>query len=333
MRENHEKLEVRLRESRANHAQELERIEALSNAGIETLIAVSGPEQGQLLTQLARTRSLSGCSPQQILAMQAESSPQVADALREILTATAASGQLEQYERLIAEIKDASRTSREDYQSNLNTMSEMFNEALDSVKDTAVAFSAYTPAASRRPDLRAHTAPDGTITLLFSDIEGSTAITERLGDQQAQEVLRAHNTIFRQHVAECGGFEVKSMGDGFMLAFASGKSALTCAVAIQRAFADYNGEHSSEPLRVRMGLHTGEAIKEGEDFFGRNVILAARISAKAKGGQILVSSLFKELTERGAEIQFGEAQEVELKGLAGVARIYAVLWEQRQAVS
>ena len=158
-------------------------------------------------------------------------------------------------------------------------------------------------------------------------------MTERLGDQQAQEVLRTHNTIFRQHVEACGGFEVKSMGDGFMLAFSSGKSALSCAVAIQRAFTDYNGEHPSEPLRVRMGLHTGETIKEGEDFFGRNVILAARISAKAKGGEILVSSLFKELTERGADIQFGEAQEVELKGLAGVARIYTVLWNQPQTES
>ena len=168
---------------------------------------------------------------------------------------------------------------------------------------------------------------------MFSDIEGSTAMTERLGDERAQELLRAHNTIFRQHVGAYDGFEVKSMGDGFMLAFSSSNSALSCAVDIQRSFTDYNGKYPSEPLRVRMGLHTGEAIKEGEDFFGRNVILAARISAKAQGGQILVSSLFKELTEHGADILFGDAQEVELKGLAGVARIYAVLWDQPQPAS
>ena len=76
-----------------------------------------------------------------------------------------------------------------------------------------------------------------------------------------------------------------------------------------------------------MGLHTGDTIKEGDDFFGRNVILAARISAKAHGGEILVSSLFKEMTESGADLMYGEAQEVELKGLAGMARVYLVLWE------
>lgn len=327
LREDREKSETRIRESRAQHGQELERIEVLSSVGIETLIAVSGPDQAQMLTQLARTRALSGCSPQQILAMQAESSPQVADALREILTATAADGQLEQYERLVAEIKDSARTSREDYQQNLATMGEMFNKALDSVKDTAVAFSSYTPAVAQHPDIRSHTAPDGTITLLFTDIEGSTAMTERLGDQKAQEVLRTHNAIFREHIGAHDGFEVKSMGDGFMLAFSSGNSGLGCAVSVQRSLTAYNAANPVEPIKVRMGLHTGETIKEGEDFFGMNVILAARISSKAHGGQILVSSLFKELTERGSDIQFGDVQEVELKGLAGTARIYPVLWE------
>ena len=84
---------------------------------------------------------------------------------------------------------------------------------------------------------------------------------------------------------------------------------------------------TESPLRVRMGLHTGDTIKEGDDFFGRNVILAARISAKAQGGEILVSSLFKEMTESGVAVKYGEAREVELKGLAGVARVYSVLWE------
>ena len=178
-----------------------------------------------------------------------------------------------------------------------------------------------------RPDLRSHTAPDGTVTILFSDIEGFTEVTERLGDQRAQQVLRGHNDIVRHQVAAYGGFEVKSLGDGFMLAFSSARRALQCAISIQRAFADDNQEHTDEPVRVRIGLHTGEFVQEMEDFFGKNVILASRIADQAHGGEILVSSLLKELTESAGDIRFGEVQEVELKGLTGLNRVYSVVWE------
>ena len=97
---------------------------------------------------------------------------------------------------------------------------------------------------------------------------------------------------------------------------------------MQQAFAAYNGEHINEPLLVRMGLHTGEAMKEAYDFFGKHVILASRVAAEANGGQILVSSLFKELTESGGDILFGEGREVELKGRAGVNRVYPVEWAE-----
>ena len=112
-----------------------------------------------------------------------------------------------------------------------------------------------------------------------------------------------------------------------MLAFASARRALHCAIGLQRAFATYNREHPDEPVRVRIGLHTGEAIKEAEDFFGRHVILASRIAGEARGGQVLVSSLLKELTESSGDIRFGEGQQVSLKGLEGVHRVYPVLWE------
>ncbi|KKK82898.1 hypothetical protein LCGC14_2798790, partial [marine sediment metagenome] len=148
---------------------------------------------------------------------------------------------------------------------------------------------------SEQPDLRSHAAPDGTVTILFTDIEGSTAITERLGDQRWLELLRGHNAIVRKRVAAHEGFEVKAEGDGFMLAFQSARKALQCAVDTQRAFAERN-ESADEPIHVRIGLHTGEAIKEADDFFGKNVILAARIAGQAQGGEILVSSLLKELT-------------------------------------
>ena len=118
-----------------------------------------------------------------------------------------------------------------------------------------------TAVQDERPDLRPHAAPDGTVTILFSDIEAFTALTERLGDQRAHVVLQAHNRIIREQLQRHGGFEVKSHGDGFMIAFQSARRALLCAVAVQRALAGYAAENPEEPIRVRIGLHTGETIK------------------------------------------------------------------------
>jgi class 3 adenylate cyclase/tetratricopeptide (TPR) repeat protein len=178
-----------------------------------------------------------------------------------------------------------------------------------------------------RPDLRPHAAPDGTVTVMFSDIEGSTAINERLGDNRWMELLREHNTIVREHVAAHRGFEVKSQGDGLMLAFASARRALECAAAIQRAFDARNREHPEQPLRLRIGLHTGEVIREGEDFFGRHVTLAARVAEKARGGEVLVSSLLRELTEGAGDFHFDRGRETELKGLSGSHRLFSLEWK------
>ena len=207
----------------------------------------------------------------------------------------------------------------------------------------AVAASVYVD----KPDLRSHASPDGTVTILFSDIESSTEMTERLGDQRWMELLSEHNAIVREQVAAHGGFEVKSQGDGFMLAFQSARRALQCAIDIQRAFAERNAslparpealegragrevrattEGGIEPIRVRMGLHTGEAIKDGDDFFGKHVNLAARIAGQAEGGEILASSLLKELTASAGDIAFSEGREVELKGLTGSHHVFLVAW-------
>jgi class 3 adenylate cyclase/tetratricopeptide (TPR) repeat protein len=178
-----------------------------------------------------------------------------------------------------------------------------------------------------RPDLSGAAAPDGTVTILFSDIEGSTEMTERLGDRRWLEVLREHNAAVRSEVRAHGGFEVKAQGDGFMVAFSSARRALDCAIAIQRAFAAQADEQGDDAIQVRIGMHTGEAIRERDDFFGRNVILAARIAAQADGGEVLVSSLLKELAESSGDIAFGEAREVTLKGLSGSYRVHAVDWD------
>src|SRR5262249_3306052 len=111
-----------------------------------------------------------------------------------------------------------------------------------------------------------------------------------------------------------------------MVVFSSARRAVLCAVAIQRALAGYSAQHPEEPIRVRIGLHTGEVIKDADDFFGKNVILAARITSVALGGEILVSSVLRELVESGGDLHFGEGREVVLKGISGVRRVFEVHW-------
>jgi class 3 adenylate cyclase len=184
---------------------------------------------------------------------------------------------------------------------------------------------------SERPDIRAHAAPDGTVTILFSDIEDSTVLTERLGDERWLELLRSHNSIFRRCVRAHDGYEVKNQGDGFMLVFPSPAGALRCAIEVQRSFAERAQNSPEERIRVRMGLHTGEAIAEEGDFFGRNVILAARIAAKARGGEILVSDALRDQAEGEDGLEFEEARELELKGMAGTHTVHRADWEAEAA--
>jgi putative ABC transport system ATP-binding protein len=165
----------------------------------------------------------------------------------------------------------------------------------------------------------------GTVTIMFSDIVGFTAMMERLGETRVQEMLRAHCAIVREEVAAHGGFEVKAQGDGFMIGFRSVRPALGCAVAIQRAMAAY-GDDAADSPRLRIGLHTGEATKESDDFFGRSVIVAARIAAAAGAGEILVSSVVRELVACADGFVFDDGREVALKGLNGIRRVYGVDW-------
>ncbi len=182
-----------------------------------------------------------------------------------------------------------------------------------------------------RPDVRSFAAPDGSVTILFSDIESSTAMTERLGDERWLGVLRDHNSVFREKLNAHDGYEVKNQGDGFMLVFPSPVGALRCAIEVQRAFEERAAERPDERIRVRIGLHTGEAIAEEGDFFGRNVILAARIAAQARGGEILVSEALHDQCGSEERIEFGEPRELELKGLAGTHTVYRAHWERQGA--
>jgi predicted ATPase/class 3 adenylate cyclase len=184
------------------------------------------------------------------------------------------------------------------------------------------------------PGLARHSDERGTVTILFTDIEGSTALAQRLGDEAYHGLLREHNRILREQVTRHGGHEVKHTGDGFMVAFSSASRALSCAVGIQKVFAEHNAallrqaqDAHTEPVevRVRIGLNAGESIKEAGDYFGTAVTLAARVADRAQGGQILVSELVRNLVGSLAGVEFRDAGRKQLKGI-GRQRVYEVVW-------
>jgi class 3 adenylate cyclase/Cdc6-like AAA superfamily ATPase len=211
---------------------------------------------------------------------------------------------------------------------------KMQDQGISTITDIYTSIDVVAESVGReRPEIATHAAPDGTVTIMFSDIEDSTVLTERLGDQAWQDLLRKHNALIREQLRAHQGYEVKTMGDGFMVAFQSAKKGLDCAIAIQRAFDQHNatngpspsGEGRAEHVKVRIGLHAGEVIKDQDDFYGKNVILASRVAGKAVGGEILVSSLLRQLVESSVgAAMFGEPREVELKGLSGTHTVYAV---------
>ncbi len=166
--------------------------------------------------------------------------------------------------------------------------------------------------------------PTSLLTILFTDLVGSTALTQRLGDAAAQELLRTHNTIVRDRLREHGGTELKSMGDGFMASFPSASRALECAIAIQQAFAAYNGGRK-DAILVRIGLNAGEPVAEDADLFGTAVQAAARIAARARPGQILVADVVRQLAA-GKPFRFKHAGRFSLKGIRERQRLFEVVY-------
>ena len=172
-----------------------------------------------------------------------------------------------------------------------------------------------------------HTRPTrvffGLHIILFTDMEGSTSLTQRVGDAKAQEVLRSHNRIVREALKAHDGSEIKHTGDGIMASFQSASGAIDCAVDIQRALDSRNEVNPDTPLRVRIGLNAGEPVAEGEDLFGTAVQLASRIAARAEPGQILVSDVVRQLAA-GKEFLFSDEGDVVLRGFEDPVRLYGV---------
>ncbi|MDT5017485.1 MAG: hypothetical protein QOD39_3645 [Mycobacterium sp.] len=169
-----------------------------------------------------------------------------------------------------------------------------------------------------RPDL-ARLAPSGRVAILFSDIEESTALNERIGDRAWVRLIGRHDKMVRKHVKSHSGHVVKSQGDGFMVAFAQAEQAVRCGLDIQRSL-----RRQPNGIRVRIGIHMGKSVRRGDDLFGRNVAMAARVAGEADGGEVLVSDVVREALGDTDDIAFDDGRDAELKGFSGSHRLYSV---------
>ncbi len=167
-----------------------------------------------------------------------------------------------------------------------------------------------------RSEITKMAANDGTVTVFFSDIEGSTALNAELGDEGWVRLLIAHDTLVRAEVERRNGHIVKSQGDGFMVVFTSPVDAVKAGLSIQRALAGLRkGGFKRTPLKVRIGIHEGTAIARDGDLFGQTVAMAARVGAKADGDEILVTEPVAAALAGNARFELTERDAVELKGL------------------
>jgi adenylate cyclase len=184
-------------------------------------------------------------------------------------------------------------------------------------------------AADERTEIVHLAAADGTVTLLFSDIEGSTQLNDRLGDAAWVRLLAAHDGVVRARVERYRGQVVKTAGDGFMVAFRDSEAACRAALGIQKDLRR-SLDPKLRPVRVRVGIHTGTVVSRDGDYFGRNVAMAARVADKAVGGEVLASAAVAEALDEDAAVELVKAADVELRGLPGRHELFRVEWRDQR---
>ena len=200
-------------------------------------------------------------------------------------------------------------------------------------KSFLAALQSFLDEADAESEAAALPVPGGFATILFTDMEGSTTLTEKLGDAAAQEVRHAHNDIVRSALSDNGGSEIKHTGDGIMASFATASSGLDAAIAIQRGVAAHKQEHPDSPLGVYVGLNAGEPIAEDDpggrvDLFGTSVNLAARICDHAQPGQIVAADVVRQLAA-GKQFLFADLGETELRGFEDPVKLWEVRWREQ----
>lgn len=172
-----------------------------------------------------------------------------------------------------------------------------------------------------RPDLARLASGDGTVTILFSDIEDSTALNHRLGDRGWVHLLGKHDRVLKRAIDTHSGHVIKTQGDGFMVA----SEAVGAACEIQRLLTGARPGSKLSGIRVRVGAHKGSAVHRDGDLFGQNVAYAARVAAQADGGEVLVSdSVLQAVADDYVRVL--ETRSVDLKGVPGTQQVHLLDW-------
>ena len=169
------------------------------------------------------------------------------------------------------------------------------------------------------------------VTVLFTDLVGSTELATRLGAADAERMRQTHFSLLRSAIVEHGGTEVKNLGDGVMAVFPGTVGALDAAIAIEHSL-HHHSATTGEPLTVRIGIAVGDCTRDDDDYFGEPVIIAARLCALAAAGEILVPAYVRHLTPRGAHT-FTEGGPRTLKGIPEPVAVATVQWEPPTATA
>ena len=162
------------------------------------------------------------------------------------------------------------------------------------------------------------------LTIMMTDMEGSTALRRTVGDELADEILGLHGVVVRDQIGKCGGQERQFLGDGFLLSFPSPVAAIRCAVGIEGAHEEYNASNPQRQVRIRIGIHIGEVSERDGQLYGQAVHVAARITAEAVGGQILVSDVVRQQAESEGMWRFVDEGLFWLKGFGEMWRLFDV---------
>jgi class 3 adenylate cyclase len=184
------------------------------------------------------------------------------------------------------------------------------------------ALESVTPAVSRM------SSPDGSLTLMLSDIADADALAAQLGPERWAQLIGDHHLLVERLVAHHDGRVIRFEQDGFLASFNSAHGGLHAALDLQRTFTSDDGAVDRGGLALRIGLHSGFVIGTSHEPLGRNVVLATRIAAYARGGEILVSSTLKQYTETDPTVRFEPRGEHHFKGLHGEHEIYSVVWRE-----